>query len=111
MGERLPWPLRARERESRSETFILPEAESVVTAIKNVGGEASSLGVDVSKAADAENMVGHAVRQYGRLDFAFNNAGFVGSARVSSKQAKRIICRHSAARVTREGRSKRRPPR
>jgi hypothetical protein len=26
-----------------------------------------------------ENMIGHAVSQYGGLDFAFNNAGFVGS--------------------------------
>jgi NAD(P)-dependent dehydrogenase (short-subunit alcohol dehydrogenase family) len=54
-------------------------AESVVAMIKNTGGEASCLPVDVTKAADIQNMIGHAVRQYGGLDFAFNNAGLVGS--------------------------------
>ena len=55
-------------------------AESVVATIKNTGGAASCLRVDVSKAADVQNMIGHAVSEYGGLDHAFNNAGFVGSA-------------------------------
>jgi NAD(P)-dependent dehydrogenase (short-subunit alcohol dehydrogenase family) len=54
-------------------------AESVVATIKNTGGEASCLLVDVTEAADIQNMIGHAVSQYGGLDFAFNNAGLVGS--------------------------------
>ena len=54
-------------------------AESVVATIKNTGGEASCLLVDVTKAADIQNMIGHAVIQYGGLDFAFNNAGLIGS--------------------------------
>ena len=54
-------------------------AESVVATIKNTGGEASCLPVDVTKAADIQNMIGHAVIQYGGLDFAFNNAGLIGS--------------------------------
>ena len=54
-------------------------AESVVATIKNTGGEASCLPVDVTKAADIQKMIGHAVSQYGGLDFAFNNAGLVGS--------------------------------
>jgi len=56
----------------------VPGAESVVATIKNTGGEASCLPVDVSRAADIQNMIGHAVGQYGGLDFAFNNAGLVG---------------------------------
>jgi NAD(P)-dependent dehydrogenase (short-subunit alcohol dehydrogenase family) len=54
-------------------------AESVVATIKNTGGEASCLPVDVTKAADIQKMIGHAVSQYGGLDFAFNNAGLIGS--------------------------------
>jgi NAD(P)-dependent dehydrogenase (short-subunit alcohol dehydrogenase family) len=54
-------------------------AESVVATIKNTGGEASCLPVDVTKAADIQNMIRHAASQYGGLDFAFNNAGLVGS--------------------------------
>ena len=54
-------------------------AESVVATIKNTGGEASCLLVDVTKAADIQNMIGQAASQYGGLDFAFNNAGLVGS--------------------------------
>ena len=54
-------------------------AESVVATIKNTGGEASCLLVDVTKAADIQHMIGHAASQYGGLDFAFNNAGLVGS--------------------------------
>jgi NAD(P)-dependent dehydrogenase (short-subunit alcohol dehydrogenase family) len=54
-------------------------AESVVATIKNNGGEASCLPVDVTKASDIQNMIGHVVSQYGGLDFAFNNAGLVGS--------------------------------
>lgn len=54
-------------------------AESVVARIKSIGAEAICLRVDVSKAAEVQNMIGRAVSQYGGLDFAFNNAGFVGS--------------------------------
>ena len=54
-------------------------SESVVATIKNTGGEASCLPVDVAKAADIQNIIEHTVRQYGGLDFAFNNAGLVGS--------------------------------
>jgi len=54
-------------------------AESVVATIKNTGGEASCLFADVTKAADIQHMIGHAASQYGGLDFAFNNAGLVGS--------------------------------
>ena len=57
----------------------VPGAESVVATIKNTGGEASCLPVDVTKATDIQNMIGQAVSQYGGLDFAFNNAGLVGS--------------------------------
>jgi len=49
--------------------------EETVKLIKAAGGEATFVKCDVSKAADVENMVNKAVEIYGRLDYAFNNAG------------------------------------
>ncbi|MFA5307976.1 MAG: glucose 1-dehydrogenase [Dehalococcoidales bacterium] len=50
-------------------------AEATVKLIKDAGGEASFVKCDVSNAAQVEAMVDKAVSLYGRLDFAFNNAG------------------------------------
>lgn len=43
--------------------------------IQSEGGEASYVRCDVSKEADVQALVEECVRRYGRLDFAFNNAG------------------------------------
>ena len=69
-------------------------AESVVATIKNTGGEASCLPVDVTKAADIQNMIGHAVSQYGGLDFAFNNARppSVDKRRANPQRPRRCEC-------------------
>lgn len=49
--------------------------EETVRLIKTAGGEATFIKCDVSKAADVEELVAQCVRTYGRLDYAFNNAG------------------------------------
>jgi NAD(P)-dependent dehydrogenase (short-subunit alcohol dehydrogenase family) len=54
-------------------------AENTVATIKEMGGEADWLPVDVAKSADVHALVMKAVARYGGLDFAFNNAGLVGS--------------------------------
>lgn len=54
-------------------------AENTVATIKDMGVEADCLRVDVAKSADVQAMVMRAVDRYGGLDFAFNNAGLVGS--------------------------------
>jgi NAD(P)-dependent dehydrogenase (short-subunit alcohol dehydrogenase family) len=54
-------------------------AEDTVAKIRDQGGEANCVCVDVTKSADVQQMVQRAVDQYGGLDYAFNNAGFVGS--------------------------------
>jgi NAD(P)-dependent dehydrogenase (short-subunit alcohol dehydrogenase family) len=54
-------------------------AEKAVASISNNGGEASYVRVDVTKPADVQQMIISAVTQYGGLDYAFNNAGLVGS--------------------------------
>ena len=55
------------------------EAESTVAAILDEGWKASCLCVDVTKSSDVQRLVKSAVDRYGGLDYAFNNAGFVGS--------------------------------
>ena len=49
--------------------------EDTVRLINQAGGEATFIKCDVSKAADVEAMVDSCVQTYGRLDYAFNNAG------------------------------------
>jgi len=49
--------------------------EETVKIIKKAGGEAAFVKCDVSKASDVEAMVAKCVGLYGRLDYAFNNAG------------------------------------
>ncbi len=52
--------------------------EAVVKSIRDSGGKASFVRCDISRAADVEAMVAAAVRTYGRIDCAFNNAGIIG---------------------------------
>src|SRR6185312_10583682 len=49
--------------------------QSTVAEIRERGGEAEFVHSDVSRAADCAAMVERALRSYGRLDVAFNNAG------------------------------------
>jgi NAD(P)-dependent dehydrogenase (short-subunit alcohol dehydrogenase family) len=51
-----------------------------VKLVKEAGGAAIFLKVDVAKWNDVEAMVAKAVATYGRLDCAFNNAGIDGKA-------------------------------
>ena len=49
--------------------------EETCDLIAEAGGEASFVQCDVSNEADVQALVEECVRRYGRLDFAFNNAG------------------------------------
>jgi len=49
--------------------------EETVKLIKNAGGEATFIKCDVSRSAEVEAMIDNCVKIYGRLDYAFNNAG------------------------------------
>ena len=55
--------------------------EETVAMIRDAGGEASFKRTDVQVAADIEGLVDHAVKTYGRLDIAFNNAGIEGEVK------------------------------
>src|ERR1700689_3714416 len=52
--------------------------EEVVRAIEQAGGRAVFQVTDVSKSEDAKALVQRAVKEFGRLDLAFNNAGADG---------------------------------
>jgi len=49
--------------------------EETVRLIKSAGGEATFIKCDVRKSVDVQAMVEGCVKKYGRLDYAFNNAG------------------------------------
>ncbi len=51
------------------------EGHEVIAEIKGLGGEAIFVKTDVSKASDVKAMVDQTLAIFGRLDFAFNNAG------------------------------------
>ncbi|HVO70503.1 MAG TPA: SDR family oxidoreductase [Aggregatilineaceae bacterium] len=52
--------------------------ETTVRLIREHGGKASFVRCDVSKSEDVQALIRQTVRQYGRLDFACNNAGIGG---------------------------------
>lgn len=59
-------------------TDILPEVEGVAQAVKDGGGQALALVGDISNAEFVQSVVDAAMKEYGRLDFSFNNAGISG---------------------------------
>jgi NAD(P)-dependent dehydrogenase (short-subunit alcohol dehydrogenase family) len=52
-----------------------------VRLIKEAGGEAIFVKTDVSKQAEVENLVKQTVSAFGRLDYAHNSAGIIGSGK------------------------------
>ena len=53
------------------------EGEETVQLIKRAGSDGFFIKTDVAKAADVKAMVEKTVATYGRLDYAFNNAGVI----------------------------------
>ena len=51
------------------------EGHDVIAEIKALGGEAIFVKTDVSKESDVKVMIAQTLAAFGRLDFAFNNAG------------------------------------
>ena len=54
------------------------KSEEVVQAIRQAGGKSFFQATDVSKPAEVKALVERAVKEYGRLDLAHNNAGVDG---------------------------------
>ena len=51
-----------------------------VNEINKMGGEAIYVKTDVTQASDVKSLITQAVKYFGKLDYAFNNAGFLGDA-------------------------------
>jgi NAD(P)-dependent dehydrogenase (short-subunit alcohol dehydrogenase family) len=62
------------------------ESSEIVDKIQANGGEAIFIQTDIKKAADVENLVNQTVNTFGRLDFAFNNAGIEGMIAPGAEQ-------------------------
>ena len=58
--------------------YVVEGGERTVKAIREAGGEAMFIKADVSRSKEVEMMVKKAVEGFGRLDYAFNNAGIEG---------------------------------
>ena len=54
------------------------EGNETLGLVRAAGGEGLFLKSDVSKASDVQSIVQKTIEKYGRLDFAFNNAGVEG---------------------------------
>src|SRR5258708_6354146 len=57
-------------------------AQRVVDQITKSGGRAFFESVDVTRAADCHRLVERAIREFGRVDILFNNAGIIRRATV-----------------------------
>jgi len=55
--------------------YVEDSGTATVDAVRSEGGEATFVRADVSKAADCETMVRHALDTYGGLHVLYNNAG------------------------------------
>jgi NAD(P)-dependent dehydrogenase (short-subunit alcohol dehydrogenase family) len=54
------------------------ESEETVRMIADQGGEAIFIATDITRAPEVDRLVAEIMRRWGRLDFAFNNAGISG---------------------------------
>jgi NAD(P)-dependent dehydrogenase (short-subunit alcohol dehydrogenase family) len=59
------------------------EDQEALNAIHEAGGEAIFIKCDVSKTSDVQAMVEKTVQTFGRLDYAFNNAGIEGESGIT----------------------------
>lgn len=57
------------------------DGAETVRMVREQGGEAEFVRCDVARASDADALVAAAVKKFGRLDCAFNNAGIAGAQR------------------------------
>ena len=58
-------------------------AHETLNQVRALGGEAVLVRCDVSRAADVRNLVDTCISTYGRLDYAFNNAGIEGEQAIT----------------------------
>jgi NAD(P)-dependent dehydrogenase (short-subunit alcohol dehydrogenase family) len=65
------------------------EDQETLQTIKSAGGKAIFLKCDVSKANEVQAKVEQTVSTFGRLDYAFNNAGIEGASAPTARSNRR----------------------
>lgn len=53
----------------------IKESEETISLIQDKGGTATFIQTDITQAIQVENLIAQTVTNYGRIDYAFNNAG------------------------------------
>ena len=71
------------------------EGQAVAKAIEKAGGQALFVKTDVSREADVKALVDKTLATFGRLDFAFNNAGVEGAAGLTTDKQTEENYRHT----------------
>ena len=66
------------------------DGEQTVQMTERAGGSAIFLHTDITQSTQVESMVSETVRAYGRLDFAFNNAGVEGTGELTHLYAEEM---------------------
>jgi len=56
------------------------ENTETMDMLENIGGEAIFVKCDVSKKGDVKSLIEKTIKSFGRLDYAFNNAGIEGTS-------------------------------
>lgn len=64
--------------------------QEIVSLIRDNGGEAVFKQTDVSNADDVKALIKKAVETYGRIDFAFNNAGITSTSLLAEEDEKKF---------------------
>jgi NAD(P)-dependent dehydrogenase (short-subunit alcohol dehydrogenase family) len=59
--------------------LVVENAEETSRLIRQLGGESIAVPCDVSKSVDVKMLIESTISAYGRLDYAFNNAGIPGT--------------------------------
>ena len=79
LGEAIAKSLAAKKAKVIVTDIKLEGAERVVQEITRAGGTASAVQQDAAKPQDNERVVAHALKTYGALHYAVNNAGIGGA--------------------------------
>ena len=71
------------------------EGRLLVNDIKRNGGSAAFLQADLSQPEQVKKIVPFALKTFGRLDYAFNNAGISGETGCSQSRPRKLLTKSS----------------
>ena len=69
----------------------VPEGEETAAAIRAFNEDSSFVRADVTRAEEVDALIARTVEAYGRLNFAFNNAGAIGGVRARTSEVDEAV--------------------